>query len=127
MINWIPLGYAATMATIDALSFSVLKQISTKTWTMAAFPFAVLLYSLQPWIFMKSLNFETMTVMNVLWNLLSDVLVAFFGIVFLGESIGFRKAIGIVLSFLAMYFFSFEDGHSPFEQYIKGLFGFKSA
>ena len=125
MINWIPLGFAGAMATIDALSFSVLKQISTKTWTKAAFPFAVLLYSLQPWIFMKSLNFETMTVMNVLWNLLSDVLVAFVGIFILGEKIGFRKAVGIVLSFIALYLFTFEDGHSLIEGYVQGLFGFK--
>jgi len=125
MINYIPLAYASVMATIDALSFSALKEISTKAWPMAAFPLVILFYAIQPVIFFKSLKFESMTVMNLMWDLMSDILVTFVGIFILGEKIGFRKAVGIVLSFIALYLFTFEDGHSLIEKQIEGMFGFK--
>jgi drug/metabolite transporter (DMT)-like permease len=125
MINWIPLAFASVMATIDAMSFSALKEISTKAWPMAAFPLVILFYAIQPVIFFKSLKFESMTVMNLMWDLMSDVLVTFVGIFILGEKIGFRKAVGIVLSFIALYLFTFEDGHSLIEKQIEGMFGFK--
>jgi drug/metabolite transporter (DMT)-like permease len=125
MINWIPLAFASVMATIDAMSFSALKEISTKAWPMAAFPLVILFYAIQPIIFFRSLKFESMTVMNLMWDLMSDVLVTFVGIFILGEKIGFRKAVGIVLSFIALYLFTFEDGHSLIEKQIEGMFGFK--
>ena len=125
MINWIPLAFASVMAMIDALSFSALKEISTKAWPMAAFPVVILFYAIQPIIFFRSLKFETMTVMNLMWDLMSDIIVTFVGIFILGEKIGFRKAVGIVLSFIALYLFTFEDGHSLIEEQIEGMFGFK--
>ena len=126
MINWIPLGFAGLMASIDAISFSLLKKISVKAVSSALFPFVTLLYACQPWIFLQSLQFESMTVMNIMWDLMSDILVTFFGLVILGEHIGFRKAVGIALSFVAMYCFAFEDGTHPLETYIREAFGFKA-
>jgi drug/metabolite transporter (DMT)-like permease len=122
----IPLGFAALMAMIDALAFSLLKKISTKALSFSFLPIAALIYAIQPFIFLESLNFESMTVMNILWNLTSDIIVTFIGIFVLGEQIGFRKAIGIVLSFIAIYLFTFEDGHSPLEKFIANACNFKT-
>ena len=126
MFNLIPLGFAAFMACIDTVAFSFLKEISIKSISSAFFPFVVLLYSFQPWIFLQSLKYESMTVMNIMWDLSSDILVTLFGLFVLGERIGFRKAVGIALSFVAMYLFTFEDGHSALETSVKEYFGFKS-
>jgi drug/metabolite transporter (DMT)-like permease len=67
-----------------------------------------------------------MTVMNILWDLSSDIIVTFIGIFILGEKIGFRKSIGIVLSFIAIYLFTFEDGHSPLEKFVANMCNFKT-
>ena len=61
-----------------------------------------LVYALQPWIFLKSLSFESLTVMNLLWDMTSDVLVTLIGLLYFGENIGPRKMAGVVLSFVAM-------------------------
>ena len=73
---------------------------------------------IQPFIFLEALNFESMTVMNILWDLSSDIIVTFIGIFIIGEKIGFRKAVGIALSFVAIYLFTFEDGNNPLEKFI---------
>jgi drug/metabolite transporter (DMT)-like permease len=117
-LNLIPLGFAGLMAMIDAFALSLLKKISTKALSFSFIPIAMVIYAIQPFIFLESLNFESMTVMNILWDLSSDIIVTFIGIFVLGEKIGFRKSIGIVFSFIAIYLFTFEDGHSPLEKFV---------
>jgi len=116
--NFIPLGFAALMALIDAFGLSLLKKISTKALSFSFMPIAALIYAIQPFIFLEALNFESMTVMNILWDLSSDIIVTFIGIFIIGEKIGFRKAVGIALSFVAIYLFAFEDGNNPLEKFI---------
>jgi drug/metabolite transporter (DMT)-like permease len=122
----IPLGFAGLMAIIDAFALTMLKKISTKALSFSFIPIAMIIYAIQPFIFLESLNFESMTVMNILWDLSSDIIVTFIGIFILGEKIGFRKAIGIVLSFVAIYLFTFEDGHSPLEKFVANMCNFKT-
>ena len=124
--NLIPLGFAGLMALIDAFSLTLLKKISTKAISFSFVPIAMLIYAVQPFIFLEALNFESMTVMNILWDLSSDIIVTFIGIFILGEKIGFRKSIGIVLSFIAIYLFTFEDGHSPLEKFVANALNVKT-
>jgi drug/metabolite transporter (DMT)-like permease len=124
--NLIPLGFAGLMALIDAFSLTLLKKISTKALSFSFIPIAMLIYAVQPFIFLEALNFESMTVMNILWDLSSDIIVTFIGIFILGEKIGFRKSIGIVLSFIAIYLFTFEDGHSPLEKFVANALNVKT-
>jgi drug/metabolite transporter (DMT)-like permease len=125
-LNLIPLGFAGLMAMIDALALSLLKKISTKALSFSFIPIAMVIYAIQPFIFLESLNFESMTVMNILWDLSSDIIVTFIGIFVLGEKIGFRKSIGIVFSFIAIYLFTFEDGHSPLEKFVANALNIKT-
>jgi drug/metabolite transporter (DMT)-like permease len=122
----IPLGFATVMAIIDSIGLSLLKEISTKAVSFSFMPIAALIYAIQPFIFLQSLKFESMTVMNILWDLTSDIIVTFVGIFILGEQIGFRKALGIVFSFIAIYLFTFEDGHSPLEKFVANACNFKT-
>jgi len=122
----IPLGFATLMAVIDAFGLGLLKKISTKAVSFSFMPIAALIYAIQPFIFLQSLSYESMTVMNILWDLTSDIIVTFVGIFILGEKIGFRKAVGIVFSFIAIYLFTFEDGHSPLEKFIANACNFKT-
>jgi drug/metabolite transporter (DMT)-like permease len=125
-LNLIPLGFAGLMAMIDALALSLLKKISTKALSFSFIPIAMVIYAIQPFVFLESLNFESMTVMNILWDLSSDIIVTFIGIFVLGEKIGFRKSIGIVFSFIAIYLFTFEDGHSPLEKFVANALNIKT-
>lgn len=52
---------------------------------------------MQPLIFLQSLNYETMTVMNILWDITSYVIVSLIGLIYFNEGLTIHKKIGLFL------------------------------
>jgi len=67
------------------------------------------LYAVHPWIFLKSLQFESLIVMNLLVDLSSNVFVTLLGLFFFKEKIGKWKVLGVALSFIAILLMSLND------------------
>jgi len=109
MGTFAPLIYGTLMASIDVFMLGIIKSISTgaikNIWWMAIPTFV---YALQPWIFLQSLRFETMIVMNLLWDLISDILVTGSGLTYFKEKISNKKMAGVLLSLVGMYLMSCE-------------------
>ena len=122
-VHWIPIAFATGMAMIDSLAFSILKKISLKELGMMFLPLSMLIYSSQPVIFLQALKFENMAIVNLLWNMMSNILVTFTGLVLLQEKVGLFKGIGIVLSFVAIFLMTFEDGESELVAALAKMFG----
>jgi len=114
MINLIPLGFASVMALIDAIVLSWLKSysIGTITWN-AILPIGMLVYSLQPLLFLKSLQYETMTVMNILWDIISDVSVTLVGLFYFKEKLSIVKQLGLTFAFIAIILLSYDSMNQP--------------
>ena len=113
MGSFTPLLYGVFMATIDVFMLGIIKMVSTgaiKSIYWMALPTVV--YAFQPWIFLQSLRVETMIVMNLLWDLISDVLVTTSGVLYFKEKISHTKSIGIILSVLGIYLMSCEQAGS---------------
>jgi len=106
----IPLSMAAGMASVDVVAFSIIKKISEKAFLPGFAIVSMLLYALQPILLLQALPYESVAVMNILWNLISSVVVALVGVFVLRENISTRKLMGIVIGIVAMFLFSFEDG-----------------
>lgn len=110
-LNWTTLGFGLVLALVDATMMPLIKGVSKRAlprWIMLV---PTLIYAIDPWIFLQSLKLESMVVMNFVWDLLSDLLVTFFGVVLLGERLPATKAIGVVLSFISLFFLTWEgDG-----------------
>jgi drug/metabolite transporter (DMT)-like permease len=104
-----PLIYGTFMATVDVFMLGIIKSISTgaikNIWWMAI---PTVAYAIQPWIFLQSLRFETMIVMNLLWDLISDILVTGSGLTYFKEKISSRKMAGVLLSLFGIYLMSCE-------------------
>lgn len=94
------------MAGIDVLSLGLIKAIHLNWISPYFFAIPVLIYACQPVLFLKSLNFEGMAVMNMIWDLLSGVFVTLFGLYFFKEKITTKKFAGILLSILCIYLLS---------------------
>lgn len=108
--SW-PLGLALLLSVFDIFVMTVLKFVHTgvlpfTVWTMA---FPVLLYGATPLIFLYALRFEGVAIMNVLWDVVSSILVTALGIYFFKEDISERKKIGIFVSILAIFLLSGEE------------------
>ena len=98
------------MAGVDVVAFSIIKKISEKALIPGFAIISMVLYALQPVLLLQAMPYESVAVMNILWNLISSVVVALVSIFFLGEKISTRKLIGIVVGIIAMFLFTFEDG-----------------
>ena len=106
-VNWKTVLYGTSMAFIDVIVLSALKAKSLglldgKLVVLAA----MMVYSFQPLVFLESLKGETLTVMNLFWDLASDVLVTITGTVMFGEKISFKKWIGVSLAFISLILLS---------------------
>ena len=97
------LVYGSLMAGIDVLSLGLLKAIHLQWLSPYFFIIPLVIYSLQPVLFLKSLNYEGLAVMNIMWDLLSDVFVTILAISFFQEKISTKKFSGILLSILSIY------------------------
>ena len=95
--------YAFYMSFIDVFVFSLLKtnyiSSSKKIWIL---PLSMLIYSFEPFIFYKSLAFESMSIMNILWNVMSNIIVTLTGAFVFGEIFSTYQIIGIILSITGM-------------------------
>jgi len=109
-IEWIPLTFAAFMATIDAIMLSGIKIISMKAKYLKWMIVPTIVYAIQPWIFLSSLKFQTMTVMNLTWDLMSDLLVTAVGLFYFGEKLGPVKTLGVCTAILSIALLAYDDG-----------------
>lgn len=110
MLNLIPMALASFMAFIDAFTLAGLKEVSIGAIEWRNFlPISMLIYSLQPLVFIQSLKYETMTVMNLLWDVLSDLIVTFIGLFYFKEQVSSIKKVGLMFAFISIVLLSYEE------------------
>ncbi len=110
-INIIPFGFAATMAVIDSAMLALTKYISLEKQYLAWIILPMIVYSFQPVLFYFSMHYESLTVMNLLFDLISDVLITAIGLLIFKEKIGPYKKAGVILSFISIILMSLNDGY----------------
>ena len=66
--------FGTGMAIIDVVALGLLKSIHLKWISPYFFIIPVCIYAFQPFLFYQSLNFQSLAIMNILWDLISDVL-----------------------------------------------------
>jgi|UniRef100_A0A6C0IKD5 multidrug transporter EmrE-like cation transporter len=110
MFSFIPIAFASFMALMDALVMSWLKKVNLGVYTSAwILPFAMLVYAFQPMVFLKSLQYESMTIMNILWDMISDFSVTAMGLFYFREKLTHLKLAGLVFAFIAIILLSYEE------------------
>lgn len=105
------LGFGGSMALIDGFILSILKAYNLGWIQWSAIPsISMLVYSFQPLIFLKSLNHNSLTVMNLLWDVMSDVLVTSIGLFYFSEKLTKFKRLGVFFSFISIILLTWKDG-----------------
>lgn len=110
MINHYAIGFATLMAVIDVLVFGWMKEYSLGniTWR-GIIPIMMCVYSLEPYFFLQSLQYESMTVMNILWDAISDVIVTMMGLFYFKEKLSTLKWTGLSFAFIGIVLMSYEE------------------
>ena len=103
--------YGLGLAASDVINLGILKGLRSgmiKNFSWIAFP--TLVYAIQPWIFYSALAHTSMTVMNLLWDVLSDILVTASGLFFFKEKLSFKKHLGVMFAMMAVFLLGSSDG-----------------
>jgi multidrug transporter EmrE-like cation transporter len=116
-VNWkvggfsmLPVLFGTLMACIDIAMMSATKMVKTGTLSpWIGTPFAVAIYALEPLIFLRALNYEGMAVTNLIWNLMSNIIVTFQGVFIFGESIKGVRWLGIAMSLVSLALLAYTD------------------
>jgi multidrug transporter EmrE-like cation transporter len=115
--NTMSFKFGFIMALVDVFMLSIVKSVSLNSRLLKWMIVPTLVYAVQPWIFLQSLEYETLIIMNLLWDLISNVLVTLAGLILFNESIGPYKLIGVILSFISITLLSLDDGDWKFSLY----------
>lgn len=100
--------FGLTLAVIDVIVFSMLKSYKIGGTIHSYFDVRVLLitafimYGTQALIFYKSLDSVEMVRTNLLWDLLSDILVTLVGLYVFKEYLSNTQKIGVILAFISI-------------------------
>jgi multidrug transporter EmrE-like cation transporter len=106
----LPIAFGATMAVLDLVMMSTVKQVHVGTWPLqTGLPFATLVYALQPYMFLQAMEYTGggLAVVNLVWNLSSDVLVTLMGVLWFGEKIQGARWIAVCMSLVALALFAY--------------------
>ena len=99
----LPLLFATCMALGDVLVLCGIKAAKCGMYNLSTvLPVGMLLYAFQPLLFSLSLNYATMTVMNMLWDVISDVLVTMAGLFYFKENLSPTKFAGLACALSAV-------------------------
>lgn len=114
MINWRTLLFGLTFGLLDSIALPVIKSVS-----LGSNPFLMviptLVYAASPFVFLAALKRESLTIMNLVWDLTSDIVITLIGIFLFREYIPPVKLLGVAFSFLALFLMTYEgDGWNEF-------------
>jgi multidrug transporter EmrE-like cation transporter len=108
--NMLPIFFGTIMALIDICMMSSIKMVSKgsipSSWGL---PLSVGLYALEPLVFLKAMKHDGMVATNLIWNLMSNVIVTLQGIFVFGESVKGLRWVGICMSILSLFLLAYTD------------------
>jgi multidrug transporter EmrE-like cation transporter len=106
-----PIYFGISMATVDILMMGTIKMVSIGSISRGfGIPFAVGLYALQPVIFWKAMSYEGMAVTNLIWNMISSIIITLQGVFIFGESIKGMRWLAIMMSVFSLILFAYTNG-----------------
>lgn len=100
-LNWNSLMFGAGLAGMDILAFPFVKLVSLG-WHPIWMILPTMIYALDPYILLQSLKYENLSIMNLFWNLLSNIFVTVIGVFVFKEKISKFKTVGIFLGLISI-------------------------
>ncbi len=119
MLNWRTLGFGLLFGLMDAITLPVVKNVSVG-WNKAWMILPVLFYASSPFVFLSALGSESLTIMNLVWDLVSDITVTLIGLFIYREYVSPVKLVGVALSFVSLFLMTYEG--NGWNERIAGLF-----
>ena len=97
------------LATTDMTAMSIMKKISLQSFSKMWMVIVTLIYAVQPWIFLKGMSYTGMTVMNLSWDMMSDILVTIVGLFYFREKLNGTKMLAVGFALIAAFLFAYSS------------------
>lgn len=108
--NMLPIFFGVMLAMGDIVMMTSAKMMSQGTLSSSVgMPISIGSYAGVGYLFMRLLNYEGMVVTNLVWNMMSDVIVTLSGVLIFGESIKGLRWLAICMSLVALGIFAYTD------------------
>lgn len=102
--------YAASLlAATGALSLVIIKRIASNDLSYNWFIVPLLINILSIYLVFIGLKSSSITIFNIEWNLISNILVTGVGVSYLKEINSINQIIGLILAFISIIILNFED------------------
>ncbi len=107
-MKYVPVLFGVAMAFVDVFVLGALraKHEHPEKISRWVLPIAFLVYGLQSMVFYKSLDYSSLVVMNVIWDVSSDMLVSLAGFWVFREVLTRSQIAGILLGVVSIYLLS---------------------
>jgi len=116
-INWkigkfslLPIAFGTVMAMNDVFMMTSLKLVHNGViYSTVGILFSLLCYAIQPLIFLKALNYEGMAQTNLVWNLISNIIITTEGVFVFGESIKGLRWLAMAMGLVSIALFAYSN------------------
>ena len=109
MLNLRTILFGLVFAMIDAISLPTIKAVRLGSLGGAWMIVPFVLYACSPFVFLHGLKSESLTILNLVWDLSSDLVITLIGLFFFMEKISYTKMIGVALSFVSLILMTYES------------------
>ena len=93
----------------DLISFGLCKYIFLQNINIIYLLIPTIMYAFQIPLFFYGINYSSMTVLNIVWNLMSIILVTCLGLFYFKEKISNVRTIALVLGLFSLFLFSLDE------------------
>lgn len=108
MLNYRTLAFGLAFGLLDAIALPIVKGVSIG-WNPMYMLVPFLMYAASPFIFLWGLKGgETLTILNLVWDLTSDITITLIGLYFFKERLPPLKKLGVLFSFIGLFLMSYE-------------------
>jgi drug/metabolite transporter (DMT)-like permease len=107
-MKYIPVLFGLAMALVDVFVLGALraKHEQPEKISKWVLPVAFVVYGLQSLVFYKSLDYSSLVVMNMLWDVASDILVSLVGFLFFKEVLTKSQIAGVLFGIISIFLLS---------------------
>ena len=97
------------LAIVDILGMTITKQVSIGFFQSNSMAIAFIIYGFQMLIFRHGLESTSMTVLNLTWNLFSNVIITLIGLFYFKENISHLEKYGLGFAIFALFLFGLSN------------------
>jgi len=108
-LKMLPVFFAFLMTLVDIFMMGSVKLITLGKLPGSFFALSMLSYGLQPMIFIQGTRSGGMALSNLIWNLMSNIVITGLGVFYFGEKMHGVKWIGVGMGLFAMILLSMDD------------------